>query len=152
MAAFQFQFQRLLELKENEKGQAQVEMAEAVKKQEEMEKNVLKAQQKLSVLHNELAAVQLKGISIFELRRLEGHIETLKEKLVTEQRKLHNSSLQVDQKQAELVTKVKETKTWITIRDQQKQTFIEEQSKKEQIEMDELTSVRMFYQATGSKG
>lgn len=147
MTQFNFRFQKILDLKENEKGFAQIQMADAIKQHE------IGHQKKEAIHHKITEAEQLRkekqqgGVNISELRMLMDYIHQLQEQLISSNHELENLQRTVSRTQDHLQKKAQEEKTWESLK-QQKRTLFEEESKViEQNLFDELASTR-FYRTT----
>jgi len=150
MTQFNFRFQKILELKENEKDFAQIQMADAIKHQE------IGFRKKEAIQHKIMDAERLKkekqqgGINISELRMLESYIHQLQELLFSSNRELVHLQNNVVESQSHLQMKAQEEKTWENLK-QKKKTQFEEQSKAaENSFFDELASTRFYRTAQAS--
>ncbi|MGI2328526.1 flagellar export protein FliJ [Planococcus sp. YIM B11945] len=150
MTHFNFRFQKILDLKENEKGFAQIQMADAIK-QEEV------GYQKKQAIYNKLEdAEQLKkekqqgGVNISELRMLMDYIQQLQDQLMFSNRELEHLQKNVVKTQTHLQDKAKEEKTWINLKEQKLILFEEQAKAEEQIFFDEIASTRFFRNSQAS--
>lgn len=153
MTKFNFRFQKILDIKGNEKGFAQIQMADAMK-QEEV------GYQKKEAIYNKLLDAELlkkekqqEGVNISELRMMMDYIQQLQDQLVMSNRELERLQNNVKKSQNNLQEKAQEEKTWDNLK-QQKLILFEEQIKaEEQIFFDEIASTRFFrnMQATAAE-
>ncbi|TWT03695.1 flagellar export protein FliJ [Planomicrobium sp. CPCC 101079] len=153
MTKFNFRFQKILDIKGNEKGFAQIQMADAMK-QEEV------GYQKKEAIYNMLLDAELlkkekqqEGVNISELRMMMDYIQQLQDQLVMSNRELERLQNNVKKSQNNLQEKAQEEKTWDNLK-QQKFVLFEEQIKaEEQIFFDEIASTRFFrnMQATAAE-
>lgn len=153
MTKFNFRFQKILDIKGNEKGFAQIQMADAMK-QEEV------GYQKKEAIYNKLLDAELlkkekqqEGVNISELRMMMDYIQQLQDQLVMSNRELEHLQNNVKKSQNNLQEKAQEEKTWDNLK-QQKLILFEEQIKaEEQIFFDEIASTRFFrnMQATAAE-
>ncbi|WP_404330211.1 flagellar export protein FliJ [Mesobacillus maritimus] len=150
MATFHYPFQRILDLKENEKDFAQIQMAEAIKKQEESLRKNQEIYQKIIEVENEKNQKQLDGVNIFELRMLENYIDQLKNQLLSAERDLERLDTHVVQTQSHLCVKVQEEKTWLNLKNQRRKQFDQEMKQSEQALFDEMAANR-FYRALSTE-
>lgn len=147
MAKFHYPFQKILDLKENEKEFAQIQMAEAIKQQEESLRKNQEIYQKISEAENLKKQKQQDGVNIFELRMLEDYTNQLQAQLFSAERELEQMESNVLKTQSDLRMKIQEEKTWINLKNQ-KLTEYEEQIKlTEQNFFDEMASTRFYRSA-----
>lgn len=153
MTKFNFRFQKILDIKGNEKGFAQIQMADAMKEEEV-------GYQKKEAIYNKLLDAELlkkekqqEGVNISELRMMMDYIQQLQDQLVMSNRELERLQNNVKKSQNNLQEKAQEEKTWDNLK-QQKLILFEEQIKaEEQIFFDEIASTRFFrnMQATAAE-
>ncbi|WKA53911.1 flagellar export protein FliJ [Planococcus shixiaomingii] len=150
MTQFNFRFQKILEIKGNEKGFAQIQMADAMKQEQA-------GQQKKEVIYNKLHDAELMkkekqqgGVNISELRMLMDYIQQLQDQLLSSNRELDRLKTNVKKTQNNLQLKAQEEKTWDNLK-QQKLILFEEQAKaEEQNFFDEIASTRFFRNSQAS--
>jgi len=150
VAKFNYSFQKLLDLKENEREFAQLQMAEAIKQQDEAIKSNQKIHQKIAEVENEINQKQLAGVNIFELRMLEDYIHQLYDQLKSTERNLELMESKVIRTQGQLRTKVQEEKTWINLKDQKLIQFEEQQKLAEQNLFDEMATTQFYRRSTAT--
>ena len=150
MTKFNFQFQKILDLKGNEKDFARVQMADAIKRHE------AGYQKKESILSKITSAEQLmrekqqEGVNISELRELENYIYQLQTQLMDSQRELEYLQKNVSKTQNHLQLKSQEQKIWDNLKEQKKDQHIEKNKVIEQNFFDELASTRFYRIAKAS--
>jgi flagellar FliJ protein len=141
---FNFRFQKILDLKVNEKDFAQIQMGDAIKRQEIGHRKNVEIYNKINDLERLKKEKQQNGINISELRMLENYIHQLQEQSVFSNRELVHLQTNVSKTQNHLQQKAQEEKTWGNLK-QQERTLFEEQSKvAEQNFFDELASTRFY--------
>lgn len=150
MTKFRFSFQKILDLKENEKEFAQLQMANAIKKQEESQRRKDEIYQKIITTQNLMNEKQSCGVNVFELRMLENYVDQLKEQLMNSSRELENSQTLVSKSQNNLRMKMKEEKTWVNLKEKKLSEFIEQSKLIEQNLFDEMASIR-YYRMTAER-
>jgi flagellar FliJ protein len=151
MAHFHYPFQRILELKEKEKENSQLQMAKAIRRQEKIELRLSELQEDISQSQTQLSIKQEQGISIIELRMLEDYIEHLRRKLSSENNEFKFAKINVEKKQEVLLEKLKEEKTWIVLKEKQEQEFFYQNKIHEQMQLDEIATTS-FYRRSAYKG
>ncbi len=144
IARFQFPFQRILDVKENEKSQAQLEMAESLKVQVDLEHSLATLEQEVYSKRLRLEQRQLDGLSITDLLKEEEHIAYLERLLQQKKQQLNQIEEQLSEQKDTLASKVKEEKTWQSIKETRKEEFHRDMQILEQNELDDLTTVRAY--------
>lgn len=152
MAKFNYPFQKILDLKENEKEFAQIQMAEAIKHQEESLRKNEEIYQKISEVENLKKQKQHDGVNIFELRMLEDYINQLQDQLLSAERELEQMESNVLRTQSHLRIKVQEEKTWINLKNQKLIQFEDQIKLTEQNFFDELASTRFYRASLAERG
>ena len=152
MATFQYPFQKILDLKENEKEFAQIQMAEAIKKQEDSLRKNQEIYQKIIIFENEIKEKQQFGVNIFELRMLENYLNQLKDQLLSAELELAQMESNVTKSQSHLRLKVQEEKTWVNLRKQQLSQFEEKEKLSEQSFFDEMAANRFYRSLSTERG
>lgn len=147
MTRFNFQFQRLLDLKENEKDFAQLQMADAIRQQEAGKRDREALYNKIQDAEQLKKEKQQGGIHISELRSLVNYIQQLQEQLMTYNQELDRLENNVSKKQNLLQKKAQEEKTWENMKQKKQALFDEQRKASEQSFFDELASTR-FYRAS----
>lgn len=147
MTQFNFRFQKILDLKENEKGFAQLQMADAIKQQEAGYLRNEAIYQKIIEAEHLVKAKQEGGVNISELRMLVNYIQQLQEQLLASNRELELLQSHVARTQTQLQRKAQEEKTWDNLKQQKHSQFVEHNKTTEQNFFDELASTR-FYRTT----
>lgn len=147
---FNFRFQKILDLKENEKGFAQIQMADAIKQHE------VGHQKKEAIFNKIVDAERLKkekqqnGVNISELRMLVNYIHQLQELLISSNQELQHLQNNVSRTQDHLQKKAQEEKTWGNLKQQERTLHMEKNKVAEQNFFDELASTRFYRTAQAS--
>ena len=144
MTQFNFRFQKILELKENEKGFAQIQMADAIKKEQAGHLKSIAIIDKLSEAEHLKREKQLGGTNIAEMRMLEMYINQLQEQSMVTNRELEFLQGNVSRSQNQLQQKAQEEKTWGNLKEQDLTKYQEEKKVEEQNFFDELASARFY--------
>lgn len=144
MTQFNFRFQKILELKENEKGFAQIQMADAIKKEEAGHQKSRAITDKLVEAEQLKIQKQQGGVNVGELRKLEMYINQLQEQSMVTNRELEFLQGNVTRTQNQLQQKAQEEKTWGNLKEQELSKFQEEKKVQEQNFFDELASTRFY--------
>lgn len=149
MTQFNFRFQKILDLKGNEKGFAQIQMADALKQQEVGNQRNAAIYQQLADAENLKWEKQQDGVNISELLMLVNWIHQLQEQLLSSNRELERLQNNVSKSQNQLREKAQEEKTWDNLKQHKAEQFHEQNKVIEQNFFDELASTR-FYRTSQS--
>ncbi|WP_033541478.1 flagellar export protein FliJ [Planococcus sp. CAU13] len=144
MTQFNFRFQKILELKENEKGFAQIQMADAIKKEQAGYQKSMAITDKLQEAEHLKREKEQGGVNIAELRMLEMYINQLQKESAVTNRELEFLKGNVSRTQNHLQQKAQEEKTWDNLKEQELYKFQEEKKTQEQNFFDELASTRFY--------
>ncbi|WP_038702049.1 flagellar export protein FliJ [Planococcus sp. PAMC 21323] len=144
LTQFNFRFQKILDLKENEKGFAQIQMAEAMKQQEVGHQRNRVIQKKINEAEQLRNSKQQSGVNISELRMLEDYLYHLQDESLSSKRELEHLQHKVSTSQGLLQKKAQEEKTWENLKEQKLTHFQEESKAAEQSFFDEMASTRFY--------
>lgn len=144
MSQFNFRFQKILDLKENEKGFAQIQMADAMKKEQAGHQKSEAISAKIAEAESLKKEKEQGGINISELRMLELYIHQLQEQSVSSSRELEYLKSNVSKSQTQLQNKAQEEKTWGNLKQQETAKFQERNKVREQNFFDEMASTRFY--------
>ncbi len=131
-------------MKENEKSQALLEMAESLKVQVDLEQEAHQLEEDIHAMREKLEHRQLEGLPILELLKEEEHIAYLEKQLERKRHQLSHVENKVSEQQDALASKVREEKTWQSIKETRKEEFYHDQKMIEQNELDDLNTVRAY--------
>lgn len=144
LTQFNFRFQKILDLKENEKGFAQIQMAEAMKQQEVGHQRNRVIQKKIREAEQLKNSKQQSGVNISELRMLEDYLYHLQDESLSSIQELDFLQKKVSTSQGLLQEKAKEEKTWENLKQQKLTHYQEEHKAAEQSFFDEMASTRFY--------
>ncbi len=144
MTRFNFRFQKILELKENETQLAQVEMAEALKKEQAVRAQSEALYSKIEKVEQLKKSKQQNGIPISELRMLEEYIHQLYEQSFAANREVATHERNVSKSQDALKEKAREEKTWGSLKEQNYAAHQKEHQAAEQNFFDDLAGSRFY--------
>lgn len=148
MLNFSYSFQRILDIKEKETENAQAQVAKALRNLNRAETRFERVNEELRQAEGKLYEQQERGVSISELRTREMYINHLRDRMKEEKAALHLANKNVHKKQDILFEKLKEEKKWSIHKEKLAQQYIDELKKKEQLELDELSSQRFYFQSS----
>ena len=126
MTKFNFQFQKILDLKGNEKDFARVQMADAIKQHEAGHQKKESIISKITRAEQTMREKQQEGMNISELREHENYIYQLQTQLMDSQRELEYLQNNVSKTQSHLQLKSQEQKVWDNLKEQKKDQHIRE--------------------------
>jgi flagellar protein FliJ len=149
---FNFQFQKILDIKGNEKDFAQVQMADAIKRHEAGYQKTESLLSKITGAEHLMREKQQEGMNISELRELENYIYQLQTQLMDSQRELEYLQINVSKTQNHLQLKSQEQKIWDNLKEQKLDQHIERNKVIEQNFFDELASTRFYRTAIAERG
>lgn len=141
---FNFRFQKILDLKGNEKDFAQIQMADALKQQEVGHLKREAIYRKIIDAERQKNEKQQDGVNISDLRMMETYIFQLQEQLATSNRELEQLRTKVSRTQNHLQKKAQEEKTWGNLKQQDLTIYVEQKKVVEQNFFDELASTRFY--------
>ncbi len=144
MTRFNFRFQKILDLKENETQLAQVEMAEALKKEQAVREQSEALHSKITQAEEMKKAKEQKDIPISELRMLEEYIHQLYEQSSMANREVATHERIVSRSQDALKEKAREEKTWGNLKEQNYAAHQKENQAAEQNFFDDLAGSRYY--------
>ena len=150
MTKFNFQFQKILDLKGNEKDYARVQMADAIKRHEAGYQRQESILSKITNAKQRMKEKQQKGVNISEIRELENYIYQLQTQLMSSKRELEHLQRNVSKTQNHLQLKSQEQKVWDNLKEQKMDQHIEKNKVIEQNFFDELASTRFYRLAKAS--
>lgn len=119
-------------------------MAEVLKVQVDLERAISSLEQEIYSMRGRLEQRQLDGLSITELLRGEEHIAYLERQIQEQKNQLKLINIQLSSQQDALAAKVKEEKTWQSIKETRKEEFHRDLQILEQNELDDLNTVRAY--------
>lgn len=141
---FNFRFQKILDLKGNEKDFAQIQMADAIKQQEVGHLKSELIYKKIIDAERQKNEKQQDGVNISELRIMETYIFQLQEQWASANRELEHLQTKVSRTQIHLQKKAQEEKTWGNLKQQDRTLYVEQNKVMEQNFFDELASTRFY--------
>lgn len=133
-------------MKENEKEQVQLKMADTLKVQSDLEREITALEEKVHMFRKNLEKRQYEGLSVTELIKEEAHISYIEEQLQDKKKQLMRVDQQIADQQDNLAEKVKEEKTWQSIKEKRREEHNREIQIIEQNELDSFNTVRAYLQ------
>ncbi|MED4738445.1 flagellar export protein FliJ [Bacillus subtilis] len=141
--AYQFRFQKLLELKENEKDQSLSEYQQSVSEFENVAEKLYENMSKKELLEQNKEKKLKSGMSVQEMRHYQQFVSNLDNTIYHYQKLVIMKRNQMNQKQEILTEKNIEVKKFEKIREKQFKMFALEDKAAEMKEMDDI-SIKQF--------
>ncbi|MNO39576.1 flagellar biosynthesis chaperone [compost metagenome] len=139
---FHYTFQKVVDLKANEKTQAEWMLSSALGELQAQEKSLkdLLEQRRELMLALQNAAEQKTPMS--KLREMQDYVDYLDHCIARKHSDIRRAHLEVQNKQDHLSTKVLDEKVWLKAKDKAQTAFQQTMNLREQNELDEMATVR----------
>ncbi|MEC0373371.1 flagellar export protein FliJ [Paenibacillus chibensis] len=144
---FQYAFQKIVDLKSNEKTQAEWMLSSAIGRLQAEEKSLsdlLDNRERLAIQLQE-AAEQKAPVS--KIREYQMYVEHLEQCIVKKHTDVHHANVNVEMKKSQLTDRALDEKVWLKARDKAKSSFQQSMLLREQSELDEMATVRFAIKA-----
>ncbi|MEK3915416.1 flagellar export protein FliJ [Paenibacillus sp. FSL H7-0331] len=142
MRRFKYAFQKIVDLKANEKTQAEWMLSEAIGKVREEESSMSVLCSEKDGLQEQLHSTSVGKTTISEIMLLQHFVDTVSNQIVMKNNDLERAKRVVVTKQDVLAGKVLEEKIWSKAKDKAHQSFAATVLKKEQEQLDEMATNR----------
>ncbi|WEG11233.1 flagellar export protein FliJ [Pullulanibacillus sp. KACC 23026] len=137
---YHFTFQKVLDLKENEKEAAKQELGHVKRKQLELGEQLAEVDVHIEEALHQYNQVDRKTVmELLEIQEGIDYFNRQMNQLKTESKKLDH---EVEEKQLVLIGKTQEAKTWNQWKEKSKAAFIKQMEQKEQAVLDEMAVLR----------
>lgn len=144
---FQYAFQKIVDLKSNEKIQAEWMLSSAIGKLQAEEKSL----NELYRMREQMYAAEQEAVTrcaaIAEIRNIQSYAQYLEECIERKRNDIRLAHVNVTKKQEILSEKMLDEKVWLKARDKSHEKFRHESLLREQNELDELATVRFAIKA-----
>ncbi|WP_410515011.1 flagellar export protein FliJ [Paenibacillus sp. BR2-3] len=139
---FHYTFQKVVDLKGNEKTQAEWMLSTALGELQAQEKSL----DELLVQRNEvifsLQSSAEQRTSMIKIREMQDYVDFLDKCIARKHAEINRAHQEVQHKQDQLSTKVLDEKVWLKAKDKAQQLFQQSMNLREQNELDEMATVR----------
>jgi len=142
MKAFKYTFQKIVDLKESEKTQAEWMLSEAIAELSAMETQLNELEQQETIWQLKLEQSVTVPTSMQEVMTIQHYIDFYKHAIEQKKLDIKRASKKVDVRRVELASKMKEEKVWLKAKDNAHAQFKHDIQLKEQNELDEMASIR----------
>lgn len=139
---FRYTYQKIVELKESEKKQAEWRLADSMGKLQNEERMLSQYEGQFQVLKDDLRQAAELTVKIAELQTMQGYAQHLEWQIARKSQDVAMAMEEVASKQQELLTRVQDEKVWSKAKEKAFIKFTNMLSKKEQNELDEIATNR----------
>ncbi|WJQ79391.1 flagellar export protein FliJ [Brevibacillus brevis] len=138
MRVFQFHLQKVLDLKEKEKEQAEWAFGKSIQRKNEEEWKLSQLTEHHDEMTLKLQEVQMQTCSAAQLISITQYQQTVARSIQNQQRTLHGCEQDVERCQSRLTERMKESQLWQRLREKSLHQFLDDQKQREQKELDEI--------------
>jgi flagellar FliJ protein len=139
---FRFPFQKIVDLKSNEKMQAEWMLSSAVSRLDEEERSLDGLEQEKDRIQGHMVQSSETFISVLDLQIMQTYIHHLSSQISSKQQDVENAKLKVDDKQKDLSNRMLDEKVWNRAKEKAYIQYQATLQKKEQEQLDDMASVR----------
>lgn len=144
---FHYAFQKIVDLKNNEKTQAEWMLSSAIGKLQAEEKSLSDLFEMRDQMYDAQQEAAKRCAPVAEIRNIQTYVEYLESCIVKKQDDIQIAHVNVDMKKEILNEKMLDEKVWLKARDKSKEKFRHESLLREQNELDEMATVRFAINA-----
>lgn len=144
---FHYAFQKIVDLKSNEKTQAEWMLSSAIGKLQAEEKSLSDLFEMREQMFEALQNAAKACAPVAEIRNIQAYVEYLESCIVKKRDDIRLAHVNVNTKQEQLTEKMLDEKVWLKARDKSKEKFRHESLLREQNELDEMATVRFAINA-----
>mgnify|MGYP000586641418 CR=1 FL=1 len=139
---FRYSFQKIVDLKSNEKTQAEWVLSNAVGILQNEEDHLLTLDVEKTDIHHQLSSAVTDTTNISQVMQYQSYLNHLKQVIVQKNIEVEKAQRNVEDKKVYLTEKLKEEKVWMKARERAQNLHSEVMRKKEQSELDEIATTR----------
>ncbi|MEC0240531.1 flagellar export protein FliJ [Paenibacillus dokdonensis] len=144
---FQYAFQKIVDLKSNEKTQAEWMLSSAIGRLQAEEKSLGELMDNRERMANELQEAAEQKVPVSKIREFQMYVEHLEQCIEKKHTDVQHANVNVEMKKDQLSHKVLDEKVWLKAKDKAKDTFQQSMLLREQNELDEMATVRFAIKA-----
>lgn len=141
---FRYPLQKLVDLKTNEKEQAEWVLAEAVGRLQQEERSLAELKDERFRVGQQLEHASLHKTTISRMQQLQQYAQHLEQQIRLKTQDVERAQADVEDKQLALTGKMMEEKIWTKAKEKAQAQFVAIVLKKEQEELDEMALGRRF--------
>jgi len=138
MKKFQYSLQKILDLKEREKEQAEWAFGKSMQKKNEEEEKLIRMHERKEELTQHLFQVQARVCSAAQLLDITRYRQTMDQAIANQQKTLFGCEQELEAFKQRLTMKMQESQLWQKLREKAKDSFDEAEKNRDQKEMDEI--------------
>ncbi|WP_054958670.1 flagellar export protein FliJ [Paenibacillus dakarensis] len=144
---FHYAFQKIVDLKGNEKTQAEWMLSSALGKLQAEEKSLSELFEMREQMYEAQQNAAERCAPVLEIRNIQTYIEYLESCIAKKRDDIKLAHINVNDKKQQLNEKMLDEKVWLKARDKSKEKFQHESLLREQNELDEMATVRFAMNA-----
>ncbi|MGN7356011.1 flagellar export protein FliJ [Paenibacillus sp. SAF-054] len=144
---FKYAFQKIVDLKTNEKTQAEWMLSSAIGVLQAEEKSLGELLDNRERMANQLQLAAEQRAPVSKIREYQMYVEHLEQCIERKHTDVHQANAEVELKKSQLSHKVLDEKVWLKSRDKAKSSFQKSMLLREQSELDEMATVRFAMKA-----
>lgn len=144
---FQYAFQKIVDLKSNEKTQAEWMLSSAIGRLQAEEKSLGELMDNRERMANQLQEAAEQKVPVSKIREYQMYVEHLEQCIEKKHTDVQHANVNVEIKKDQLSHKVLDEKVWIKAKDKAKDAFQQSMLLREQNELDEMATVRFAMKA-----
>ncbi|UFJ42128.1 flagellar export protein FliJ [Brevibacillus humidisoli] len=148
MKTFTFHLQKILDLKEKEREQAEWAFGKSLQKKAEEEAKLINLTRHREEVSHTLYEMQNQPCSVSQLIEGNRYQQAVERAIQTQRQTLYGCELEVEDRKQKLTSRMQESKLWEKMREQAKERFDHAQRQMEQKELDEIGISRYTMQQT----
>ncbi|KAA9006392.1 flagellar export protein FliJ [Paenibacillus spiritus] len=142
MKGFHYSFQKVVDLKGNEKTQAEWMLSSALGELQAQEQSLGELKRQRSELMDALLNAAEQKTPVAKICEMQNYVDYLDACIARKLGDISRAHKQVQEKQDHLSSKVLDEKVWLKARDKAKLAFQQDMNLREQNELDEMATVR----------
>jgi flagellar FliJ protein len=139
---FRFPFEKIVDLKSNEKTQAEWMLTSAISTLRNEETSLQQLQEQRHSLYNSMLNSSTQRTSISRIKAMHDYMEHLDQQIYEKNQDVSSAEAAVSVQRDSLSEKIVDEKVWCKSRAKAYTKFVMETRKREQAELDDLTAVR----------
>ncbi|MFD2409564.1 flagellar export protein FliJ [Paenibacillus rhizoplanae] len=139
---FHYTFQKVVDLKGNEKTQAEWMLSSALGELQAQEKSLDELIEQRSTVMLSLQTAAQQKTPMAKLREMQDYVDYLDKCIARKLSDISLAHIEVQSKQDQLSTKVLDEKVWLKAKDKAQTAFVQNMNLREQNELDEMATVR----------
>ncbi|AIQ64451.1 flagellar export protein FliJ [Paenibacillus stellifer] len=139
---FNYNFQKVVDLKGNERTQAEWMLSSALGELEAQEKSLAELMEQRNEMLFQLQAAAEQCSSMNKIRELQDYVDFLENRIVHKHQQINAAHQKVVRKQDELNEKALDEKVWLKAREKALSLFQHNMNLREQNDLDEMATVR----------